>query len=248
LYKLEDSYDKRIYDKREFMNELVLIKGNRYGLNVILDAQADFDVLEEAFVNKLTDGRKFFGFSKISINFEGREMTTKEQQRMVTLIHELTDMQVFCVIDETIPVVRATDLGVNNVRSVTETITKHIIPKEAAVFHQGTLRSGQEIDVNTGIVVLGDVNPGAKVTAKGNIIILGSLKGYAHAGNDGGDHACVVALNMQPTQIRISQVIARSPDKFKDGKTEPQIAFLEEGRIVIDEILSNVYKDFKLLN
>jgi septum site-determining protein MinC len=230
------------------MNELVLIKGNRYGLNVILDPQEDFKSLKEAFINKLIDGRKFFGSSKVSINFEGRDLTTVQQQEMVQLIHELTDMEVFCVIDESIPVAKSKDLMVNSVKTVTETIMKSIIPKEAAVFHQGTLRSGQEIDVETGIVVLGDVNPGAKVTAKGNIIILGSLKGYAHAGNGGGDHACVVALNMQPTQIRISHVIARSPDKFKDGKTEPQIAFLEDGRIVIDEILSNVYKDFKLLN
>ncbi len=122
------------------------------------------------------------------------------------------------------------------------------MPKEAAIFHQGTLRSGQELNVDSGIVIIGDVNPGAKVTAQGNIIVIGSLKGYAHAGCGGVDDACVFALNMQPTQIRISRVIARSPDKFSNEPTKPQLAFLEDNRIVIDEIHNSLYKDFTMLN
>jgi len=86
------------------------------------------------------------------------------------------------------------------------------------------------------------------VTAKGNIVVLGNLKGYAHAGCDGERQASVIALNMQPTQIRIGNVIARSPDKFEESRTVAQIAFIEDERIVIDHIEGNTHKDFKILN
>lgn len=237
------------------MKDVVLIKGNRFGLNIHMDATVSFEEIISAFTKKLIEGRKFFGTSTVSIDFDGRKLNREEEQTMVNLIHHNTDMEVFCVVDENMAVVRPGDLNKEK-EIVTETVVEKIVekvveskvPKEAAIFHQGTLRSGQELDVDSGIIIIGDVNPGAKVTAKGNIIIIGNLKGYAHAGSDGSDGACVFALNMQPTQIRISRVIARSPDKFEKGKTKPQIAYLEENRIVIEEIHNSLYKDFTFLN
>jgi len=229
------------------MNELVLIKGNRFGLNFIMDQDADFEALLTATKVKLNEGKKFFGNAKVSIGFEGRRLSETQQQSVVQIIHEVTDMKVFCVVDENMPVVPPDSLQAMAHVSKEES-PKHAFPKEVAVFHQGTLRSGQELNMDTGIVILGDINPGAKVTAKGNIVILGSLKGYAHAGSDGDKQACVIALNMQPTQIRIGDVIARSPDKFEESRTVAQIAFIEDDRIVIDHIEGNIHKDFKILN
>ncbi|MDF1616323.1 septum site-determining protein MinC [Petrocella sp. FN5] len=231
----------------DYMNELVLIKGNRYGLNFIMNQDADFEALLSAIKTKLTDGKKFFGNAKVSIGFEGRSLSETQQESVIQMIHELTDMEVFCVVDDNIPVVSSESLKAMATLTK-ETMPKQVFPEEVAVFHQGTLRSGQELNMDTGIVILGDINPGAKVTAKGNIVILGSLKGYAHAGCDGERQACVIALNMQPTQIRIGDVIARSPDKFEKSRTVAQIAFIEDERIVIDHIEGNTHKDFKILN
>lgn len=229
------------------MNELVLIKGNRFGLNFIMDQDADFEALLTATKVKLTEGKKFFGNAKVSIGFEGRRLSDTQQQSVIQMIHELTDMEVFCVVDENMPIVSPENLKAMAALAK-EIVPKHDFPKEVAVFHQGTLRSGQELNLDTGIVILGDVNPGAKVTAKGNIVVLGNLKGYAHAGCDGERQASVIALNMQPTQIRIGDVIARSPDKFEESRTVAQIAFIEDERIVIDHIEGNTHKDFKILN
>ena len=38
-------------------------------------------------------------------------------------------------------------------------------------FHQGTVRSGEYLESPGDLLILGDVNPGAKVSAEGNIII-----------------------------------------------------------------------------
>lgn len=229
------------------MNDVVLIKGNKHGLSIWLSPDAVFEDIEKTLVTKLEDGRKFFGNSKVSIEFTGYKLNKVQQESILDNIHKYTDMNIYCVLDESVLSDKA--IIKSDVDSTNKKVQlQPVLPKEVAVFHQGTLRSGQILDVNTGIIIIGDVNPGAKVTAKGNIVIIGSLKGYAYAGSSGSNKAFVFALNMRPTQIRINQVIARSPDKVSKKKTEPQLAFLEDGRIVIDEIHNTLYKDFDILN
>ncbi len=231
------------------MGESIMLKGNRYGLKVSLDNNYKFEILLADFIIKLEEGRKFFGNAKISIDFQGVALTEEEIEKMVAAVHTYTDMQVFCVVDESMAVVASEDFKAEPTEPevIHEVVTKSVVPMESAVFHQGTVRSGQEINVATGIVIVGDVNPGAKVIAKGNIFIIGQLRGFAHAGFGGADSACIFALKMAPTQIRIGRVIARSPDKFKEDGMIPQIAFLEENKITIDHIDRTFYNSFELL-
>ena len=231
------------------MGERILIKGNRYGLNVQLEEAASFDELYEDFVSKLTEGKKFFGEATISIQFAGKDITEEETDMLVAAVHEHTDMTVFCVVDDSMAVVPPEAFAEQPTEKeiVREVITKSVIPMESAVFHQGTLRSGQEITVDTGIVIVGDINPGAKVVAKGNIFVIGKLRGFAHAGFGGEEKACIFAMEMAPTQMRIGRVIARSPDKFDDESSKPQIAFLEDNRIIIDQIDRTLYNSFDML-
>ena len=80
-------------------------------------------------------------------------------------------------------------------------------------FYRGTLRSGQKIEVDGSIVILGDINPGAQIVAGGNVVVLGCLKGTVHAGYPEDNSAFVAALMMEPMQIQIGSYIARSPDQ-----------------------------------
>lgn len=75
-----------------------------------------------------------------------------------------------------------------------------------------TLRSGQNINYDGNVVVLGDVNPGAEIICSGHILIMGVLRGLVHAGATGDDTATVTALSLNPTQLRISSHITRPPD------------------------------------
>ena len=98
-------------------------------------------------------------------------------------------------------------------------------------FHQGTVRSGEYIESSGDLLILGDVNPGAKVSAEGNIIIWGRLLGIAHAGSKGNTNATISALQLRPLQIRIAKIIARGP------KEKPQIGLAEQARIASEEII-----------
>ena len=118
----------------------------------------------------------------------------------------------------------------------------------ATAFCKGTLRSGQLFESESSVIVLGDVNPGGKVISKGNVIILGSLRGNVYAGADGNENAFVVALEMNPMQIKIADVIARSADtsthkKSKNKNIQPKIAYVGEGNIYIDDLLQEVLND-----
>lgn len=105
-----------------------------------------------------------------------------------------------------------------------------------------TIRSGQSISSDGNIVVIGDVNPGAEIIAKGDITVWGILGGIAHAGSDGNNYSRIRALKLNPVQIRIGEVFARRPDTInlpyiqKSSEYIPEEAFTYKGSIVIRKI------------
>lgn len=104
---------------------------------------------------------------------------------------------------------------------------------ENTVLVQRTLRSGQSIRYNGNVVILGDVNPGAEVTATGNIIVMGALRGVVHAGANGDETAVVLALRLNPTQLRIANHITRPPDNETMEIVLPEIARIQNGVVTI---------------
>lgn len=105
-----------------------------------------------------------------------------------------------------------------------------------------TIRSGQSISSDGNIVIIGDVNPGSEIIAKGDITVWGILGGIAHAGSDGNNYAKIRALKLNPVQIRIGEVFARRPDTInlpyiqKSSEYIPEEAFTYNGSIVIRKI------------
>ncbi len=102
------------------------------------------------------------------------------------------------------------------------------------VFHRGNLRSGKRIESRGHLVVMGDVKPGAELLADGNIIVMGVLKGFAHAGRSGDESAYVAANKLEPTQLRIAGLITRSPDEGYEEPDYPELARIQDGRIVFE--------------
>lgn len=108
---------------------------------------------------------------------------------------------------------------------------------ERRVFHtevvDHTLRSGQRVESAGTVVVLGDVNPGAEVVAGGDVIVVGKLRGLAHAGAEGNAGAAIWALELAAKQLRIAGHVAVAPE---DAPTPagPERARVEDGQIVIE--------------
>ena len=221
------------------MTSAVTIKGNKYGIRVILSPLGNYEEIKEEVALKFKEMENFFGNGKMAISFEGRLLTDRQQEELIGIIHENCNVNIVCIMEND-PVQEERFR-----RGVTQAMTE--FDASTGQFHKGHLRSGQVLEVDKSIIIIGDVNPGASVVSKGNIIVLGALKGTAFAGASGNPNCFVVALSMKPMQIRIADSIARSPDK-PSGKEnhEPKIAFSEEGNIYIEPLTKSVLNDIKL--
>jgi septum site-determining protein MinC len=93
------------------------------------------------------------------------------------------------------------------------------------LYLQSTVRSGVEIRHPGTIVIFGDLNPGGKAIAAGDIIVWGRLRGIAHAGAQGNAQCRITALQMEFTQLRIADAVARAP-KIRPGRLSPELAFM----------------------
>jgi septum site-determining protein MinC len=93
------------------------------------------------------------------------------------------------------------------------------------LYLQMTVRSGVEVRHPGTVVLVGDVNPGGAVIAAGDIIIWGRLRGIAHAGSSGNETCLIMALQMNPTQLRIANYVARAPENNLE-EPEPEIAHI----------------------
>jgi septum site-determining protein MinC len=107
-------------------------------------------------------------------------------------------------------------------------------PLGGTLYHRGTLRGGQSLQHIGNVVLIGDVNPGAELVAGGDVVVVGSLLGTAHAGAQGDDSARVIAIEMMPTQLRIATYIA--VDDTGRRPSEPEEAYVKSGRIVIASV------------
>jgi septum site-determining protein MinC len=106
------------------------------------------------------------------------------------------------------------------------------VPQQLTL-HRGTVRSGDHIEAAGSLLVLGDVNPGARLSAGGHVLVWGRLRGVAHAGCHGDQGARIVAMGLQPLQLRIADVIARGPQEAPPPGLAEQ-ASLSAGAIRID--------------
>ena len=271
------------------MNNPVMIKGNKFGIVLVLDDVMPFPKLCDKIRMKFMESNKFFDKNvQMAISFEGRQLTNEEQDYILEIINQCCDLEISYIIDKNNETERLFENCIKGstsepepaelknpevVEVSQESASASVIPGHADIeavgsvdnlnthisemeigsddlghFYRGTIRSGQSVEFASSIVVVGDVNPGAKVVAKGNIIIIGSLKGSAYAGVNGKQNSFIIALDMDPMQLRIGEFYARSPDsvkgklfkKKKQQVKEMQIAFVENNNIYIEPINRSV--------
>ena len=102
-----------------------------------------------------------------------------------------------------------------------------------------TLRSGQTVNYDGNILIIGDAHPGSEIVAGGDITVWGILGGIAHAGCNGNITSKVRALKLNAIQLRIAGLYARRNDTLnvpyvqKSNEYTPEEALVEEGKIVI---------------
>lgn len=213
------------------MSNLVSIKSLKDGLCIRLDSEADFVDVYEEMCDKFRESAKFFGDAKIVVSFEGRDISNDEEQALIDGISLNSDLTVLCVIGK--------DEEKNERFLRASNTFKNSGASTDGQYYRGTLRAHENLETDTSIIILGDVNPGASVTSKGNIVILGTLYGTARAGSDGNKNSFVVTLDMKSARVEIadvsSEVVLRA-SVFSKNKIQPRISYIDGREIVTEEI------------
>ena len=200
----------------------VIFKGTKDGITVMIDREVPFDILCEQLEKKVVEAGKFFDHVKTAMAFKGRDFTAAEEEELLKIIAKHATMDITFVKTEN-----------KELKELSELLAKEMSPSTLTNFHRGSLRNGQKIEFDGSVVVVGDVNPGAEIKAGGNIIVLGQLKGMAHAGCKGMTEAFVTAIFMAPVQLRIADIITRFPEENKRGPKPPEYAFVQNGQIFV---------------
>jgi septum site-determining protein MinC len=131
-----------------------------------------------------------------------------------------------------------TEISVAAAEKLAEDLTKdHGRNRSQALLIKATFRSGEIVKHSGDVVVLADVNPGSEIWADGDIVVLGALKGLAHAGAAGDTKATIVATELASPRIGIGpyDAIAQPPGKrsSKSSANRPKIAFVRRRSIYV---------------
>ncbi|MCR5651690.1 MAG: septum site-determining protein MinC [Lachnospiraceae bacterium] len=248
------------------MNQPVTLKGVKSGIILKLSEEGDFEKLLPQIEKKFKESASFFGNRHMILSIEGRDIDDEEAGQILELLVKNTRLKVDTimvqdrVLEDKFQAILGDDprheIEIARLRKDNAVLLKAIGQLTSALdpmnvqVHKGTLRGGNDIEALGSVMILGDVKPGATVTAGGSIFVFGSLQGTADAGAYGDAEAFIMAFNMDPLQVRISDCIAVSEKNtrrrrgFMRPKDEviPEVAAIVDGHIVIQDFDSTFIK------
>ena len=202
------------------MKNVVTIQLKKDEIWVKIAENAEEKDIVECLKTKIADLKKLYKNDTTPIRVVGKVLKNKEIEEVQKIIREQIDVEV----EFESPKI----LGLHGIKKA---FSKEIESSETK-FHKGSLRSGQKIEFEGSIVILGDVNAGAEVIASENIVVLGILRGLAHAGAKGNTNAIIASNMIDCPQIRISNKIK----EMEKDETMKSYAYINEetGEIVFE--------------
>lgn len=214
-------------------NDGVLIKGNREGINATINMNrfACFEDMLQLLIKKLSKGKHFYKGTTLILKLDLKSLSKKNVQTLrETLLNEI-ELKDIILEDINQDFDKGNEKESRMLSGVYEGRTKFI---------RKTVRSGQSINYQGNIVIIGDVNSGSEVYAAGNVIVLGRIRGKVHAGTNGNTKAVIAAFLLQPEILKIANVIAMSPDDIEKPRY-PELAKIKDGTIIVEPYLPNKY-------
>lgn len=203
------------------MKNCVSINLRKDQIVIKLVEEAEEAEIMEALKKKLTELKKLYKNEKTPILVTGKVLKNKEIDKIQKLIKSKIDVDV----DFDVP----KGLGLHSIK---KTFAKEIAISETK-FHRGSLRCGQKIESEGSLVIIGDVNSGAEVVACDNIIVLGALRGLAHAGAKGNKQAIIAAGLVDTVQIRIANVV-KEIDREEEPMHKQSCVSIVDDKIIIE--------------
>ena len=226
--------------------ESVVFKGSRRGISMVIDSEMDFEDLCMLIKQKLLQAKDFLGDrKKLIINSNERLLSEAEQLALKILLLSLDyEVEEFVStaekthdeepIEIKLPEGLEGRLG-GNLSSQKEKLETYYADGSTLIIRKN-IRSGQSIDFDGTLIIFGDVNAGAEIRATGHILVMGTMRGLAHAGFGNNEEAVVYANRLLPVQLRIADLIARAPDNEEMDSDRPEISRISDGNLLIEGV------------
>ena len=186
-----------------------------------IDDNAEQSNIIEELNTKLIELKKLYQDSTTPIRVTGKILKNSEMEEIESIIKKEINVEVRFD--------TPTSLGLH---SITRSYKKDVATSET-IYHKGSLRSGQKIEVEGSVVIIGDVNSGAEVIAGDNIVIIGTLRGLAHAGAKGNKEAIIAVSTLDAVQLRISNIV-KEIDKEEEKIYEHVYIYVKDDQIIIE--------------
>ena len=177
------------------MNNCISINLKKNEIIIKIAEDAKQEQILNTLRKKLPELKKLYKNEKTPIRVVGKILKNKEIDEIQEIIKDTIEVEIEFDMPKT--------LGLSSIK---RTFEQEIGISETE-FHRGSLRSRQRLEAERSIVILGDVNSGAEVIASDNIVVLGNLRGLAHAGAKGNKQAFISAGNLDAVQIRIANIV-----------------------------------------
>lgn len=205
------------------MKNCITINIKKNNIVIKIDENAEQEDIIKSLSTKLIELKQLYKNDDTPITVTGKILKNKEIDEIQELIKNNIDVK----ISFDSPRI----LGLHGIK---RTYNKEIATSETK-FHRGSLRSGQKIEYEGSLVILGDVNDGAEVIAGENIVILGILRGLAHAGAKGNNDAIIAASSIEAPQLRISNIVReREKDELNIEEIKTYAYLDEDGNMAIE--------------
>lgn len=219
-------------------HDSVILKSNAHGLILMLDPDIPFEELKRDVGEKFRESARFFKNAQMAVAFRGRGLSAAEERQLVYAITENSQLHIVCVIDE------QAESGERFRQAVIRSLEQDV--ENTGEFYRGTLRAGQVLETEHSVIILGDVNPGAQVISRGNIIVLGCCMGMLYAGASGNSRCFAAALVLKPKKLRIADktVVSAITKTTDDGQyaADPMIARIRDGHLKIEPLNGRAFE------
>lgn len=206
------------------MNQCITINTKKNNILLKINEEAEQKEIVACLKEKIKDLKKLYKDDTTPIRVTGKILKNKEIEEIQSIIKSVIDVEV----EFDSP--RA--LGLHE---ITKTYNQKIHVSDTK-YHLGSIRSGQRIEYEGSLVIVGDVNDGAEIIAGENVVVVGCLRGLAHAGAKGNKDAWIAASSIESLQIRIANIIKETArDEIGIGAKKTYACIGEDGNITIQE-------------
>lgn len=203
------------------MKNCININLKKNELILKIQEDATYENILESLRKKLPELKKLYKDDKTPIRVTGKILKNKEIDELQNMIKEIIDV----------------DIEFDSPKSLGLASIKNTFDQDIAIsetkYHRGSLRSGQKMEVEGSLVIIGDVNSGAEVMASDNIIVLGSLRGLAHAGAKGNKKAVIAAGVFDSVQVRIANIV-KEINRDEEPLHKNSYIYIDNDKIIIE--------------